>query len=84
MHYRNGRQAKNGDKIVQIGGCGTSAEVRMLRVLYDAKPGNDDCNGYIAPTTGYGQMACLRDCLHVDDVAAILDAQGLAKRVEGK
>ncbi len=84
MHYRNGREAKNGDKIVQIGGYGTSAEVRMLGVLYDAKPGNDHCNGYIAPTTGYGQMACLCDCLHVDDLAELLKANGLDKRPEGK
>ena len=26
MHYRNGREAKNGDKIIQIGGYGSGAD----------------------------------------------------------
>ncbi len=49
MHYRNGREAKNGDKIVQIGGYGSSAEITAVGILYDAKPGNDYCNGNIWP-----------------------------------
>lgn len=39
MHYRNGREANNGDKIVMIGGYGTrGGEVIALGVLYGAVP----------------------------------------------
>lgn len=81
MHYRNGREAKNGDKIVAIGEGGV---VEVLGVLFGAKPGNDYCNGQIAATQPPGHYACLCDCLHVDDLAAILAEKGLAKRPEGK
>jgi hypothetical protein len=81
MHYRNGREAKNGDKIVQLDGLGN---VTALGVLYGATPGNDYCNGYIAPITPVGQYACMCDCLHVDDVAELLKDKGLDKRPEGK
>lgn len=84
MHYRNGREAHNGDKIVQIGGYGTSAHVNAIGVLYDAKPGNDHCNGQIAPIQMPGVSACLCDCLHVDDLAALLASAGLDKRPAGK
>lgn len=84
MHYRNGREAKNGDKIIQIGGYGSGAQIVALGVLYDAKPGNDHCNGGIAPIQGAVTSACLCDCLHIDDLAAILTEKGLDKRPVGK
>jgi len=86
MHYRNGREAKNGDKIVQIGGYGSgAAQVVALGVLYDAKPqGGNACNGGIASVQPSLTAACLCDCLHVDDLAAILAEKGLDKRPEGK
>lgn len=84
MHYRNGREAKNGDKIVQIGGYGSGAEINALGILYNATPGNDHCNGQIAPIQSIGTAACLCDCLHVDDLAALLTEKGLDKRPEGK
>ena len=82
MHYRNGREAKNGDKIVSLGYNGGSIEA--LGVLFDAVPGNDFCNGKIAPIQPTAVGACLCDCLHVDDLAAILAEKGLDKRPEGK
>ena len=84
MHYRNGREAKNGDKIVQIGGYGTGTKITAVGVLYDAVAGNDFCNGNIAPIQQAGTSACLCDCLHVDDLAAILAEKGLDKRPPGK
>jgi hypothetical protein len=53
-------------------------------VLHSATPGNDYCNGNIAPTQQPGAIACLCDCLHVDDVAAMLAEKGLDKRPVGK
>jgi hypothetical protein len=61
MHYRNGREAKNGDVIVQIGGYGTDGgKVNAVGVLYDAKPGNDYCNGNIAPVQAHHSGLPLR------------------------
>jgi len=82
MHYRNGREAKNGDKVVSLGiGGGT---IVAVGVLYDAVPGNDYCNGALAPIQTVPATACLCDCLHVDDVAALLKEKGLDKRPPGK
>lgn len=86
MHYRNGREAKNGDKIISLAGYGTGAvNINAIGILFDAKPGNDYCNGSIAPIIGGSvSAACLCDCLHVDDLAEILVEKGLHKRPEGK
>jgi hypothetical protein len=84
MHYRNGREAKNGDKIVQLGGYGSGIQITAVGILYDAKPGNDHCNGAIAPIQHPITNACLCDCLHVDDVAEFLKEKGLDKRPAGK
>lgn len=82
MHYRNGREAKNGDQIVQLNDKGG---VTAVGILYNATPGNDYCNGMIASTvSGTTQGACMCDCLHADDLAAILVEKGLDKRPAGK
>jgi hypothetical protein len=83
MHYRNGREAKNGDKVVKLGGYGTGAEVVAFGILSNATPGNDFCNGDIVPITD-DTGACLCDMLHVDDVAELLKDAGLDKRPAGK
>jgi hypothetical protein len=78
MHYRNGREAKNGDKIVKLDM--QSGKIVAVGVLHSATPGNDYCNGYIAPIQQQVEGACMVDCLHVDDVAAVLADKGLDKR----
>lgn len=80
MHYRNGREAKNGDMVVQLGEHG---RITAFGQLHSATPGNDYCNGYIATIHYPGTMACMCDCLHVDDVAVILAEKGLEKRPVG-
>lgn len=80
MHYRNGREAKNGDKIVQLEG----GKIVAYGVLHSAVPGNDYCNGNIAVIQSPQQYACMVDCLHVEDVAAFLSEKGLDKRPAGK
>ena len=79
MHYRNGREAKNGDKVVKLGGYGTGAEIVAFGVLHSAVAGNDFCNGSIAAITN-DSGACICDMLHVDDLAEILKEKGLDKR----
>jgi hypothetical protein len=81
MHYRNGREAKNGDKIVQLHNNG---QIGAVGVLHSAMPGNDYCNGQIAPIQSANTVACMCDCLHLDDVAAMLKEKGLDKRPAGK
>lgn len=82
MHYRNGREAKNGDPIVQIDSNGKVDDVGFLIC---AIPGIDYCNGTIAnPKTSKFSGACLCDCLHADDVATLLKEKGWDKRPQGK
>ena len=96
MHYKNGREAKNGDKVVLTAATAWDAQGKPIAftttvgILYDAQPGNDHCNGELV-ITGYGPQgpaiiigACMCDCLHVDDVAVILAEKGLDKRPAGK
>lgn len=80
MHYRNGREAKNGDIIVKLDG----GRVVSFGVLHSATPGNDYCNGSIAVVQATNDMACMVDCLHVDDLAAVLKDKGLTERPAGK
>lgn len=80
MHYRNGREAKNGDKLIQIDSEGN---ITAFGILYDAIPGNDYCNGSIAIAQPIQACACMCDCLHVDDLKTILAEKGLDERPEG-
>jgi hypothetical protein len=80
MHYRNGREAKNGDRVVQLNDLG---KILGVGILHDAVAGNDYCNGSVAPLI-QDRGACMVDCLHVDDVAAFLAEKGLDKRPAGK
>lgn len=80
MHYRNGREAKNGDKVLSL----ASWQAPVVGVLYDAVSGNDYCNGMIAPLGGGSHVgACMFDCLHIADIMAILAEKGLDIRPEG-
>lgn len=83
MHYRNGREAKNGDKILSV----AYIDDPIIGYLRDATPGDDYCNGYIQTAnlpSPYDPIACMCDCLHWDDVVALLAEKGLDKRPAGK
>lgn len=71
MHYKNGRQAKNGDKVMLIPSYGAP----VVGILYDAQPGNDYCNGKIAPIAPNDPSPNLKECLHLDDVLKALPAE---------
>ena len=68
MHYKNGRPAKNGDKVF----CAPSYGPPFTGILYDAVAGNDYCNGKVAPINSNDPMPNLKEVLHLDDVLAIL------------
>lgn len=80
MHYRNGREAKNGDIAIKLS---LDGKIEAVGVLHSAVAGNDYCNGALAPISG-NVGACLVDMLHAEDLAAILKEKGLDKRPEGK
>lgn len=82
MHYRNGREAHNGDPVVMLSDSG---KILAVGILFGAVAGNDYCNGNIAPTAGGTvSYACICDCLHADDLAMILAEKGVDKRPVGK
>ena len=68
MHYKNGREAKNGDLVFANYNNGQV----YVGVLFNAKALNgSDCNGTIAPISGgTAAYADLKNCLHIDDIAA--------------
>lgn len=68
MHYKNGRKAKNGDKVVLIPSYGPPA----IGILYDAQAGNDHCNGRIAIISPSDPCPNLQEVLHLDDVLNLL------------
>lgn len=67
MHYKNGREAKNGDRVVLI----SNGKITH-GILYDAKPGNDFCNGRLALMQNSDPCPNLKECLHEDDLNAAL------------
>lgn len=71
MHYKNGREAKNGDKVVLFPTYGSPT----VGILYDATAGNDYCNGRIAPISPSDTCPNLKEVLHLDDVVKALPAE---------
>lgn len=71
MHYKNGREAKNGDKIMIVDGW----DAGKTGILYDAVAGNDYCNGRLAPLVA-GPTPNLKECLHLEDVQAAINSVG--------
>ena len=67
MHYANGREAKNGDKVVHVAYNGQVS----VGILYDALAGNDYCNGKLAITSPNDPQPNLKECLHLDDVKGL-------------
>lgn len=63
MHYKNGREAKNGDTVVLMPSYGAP----VIGILYDAKAGNDFCNGRLAIPAKSDPWPNLKECLHIED-----------------
>ena len=80
MHYKNGRPAQNGDKVVLFPNYGAP----MVGILYDAQANNDFCNGKIAATAPNDPCPNLREVLHYDDVKAAVEASGVVFDNQGE
>ena len=68
MHYKNGREAKNGDKVMVFPGDGAPYD----GVMYDSVAGNDFCNGKVAVISPSDPMVNLQEELHLDDVKGLI------------
>jgi hypothetical protein len=76
MHYKNGRIAKNGDKVVYFKE-GQRGGAPCVGILYDAQSGRRYGGGKIAVTSPNDPCPNLSECLHVDDVYAKLGDLGI-------
>jgi len=65
MHYKNGREAKAGDKVVNVSGGSLIAGV-----IHSISTSSTTCNGRIAPLSQNDPYINISDCLHADDIAA--------------
>lgn len=73
MHYANGREAKNGDRIMVVGTKESTWPKPAVGILCDAVAGNNTCNGTLAvDVQAHNGMPNLAECLHIDDVRAAL------------
>lgn len=69
MHYKNGREAKPGDKVIAVvNGIVTTG------IIHSLKPEATTCNARVSPTTHSDAYVTLADCMHVDDVSAVMEA----------
>ena len=83
MHYKNGREAKNGDKVVLMTALGYSNQQVVVGVLYDAQAGNDYCNGRIAPIHSNDPCPNLQECLRLDDAIELLKLTNPIEQPDG-
>lgn len=65
MHYKNGREAKLGDKVLVPNGNYT-----FVGVVTQLVAGSDTCNLYATPLQNT-QLANCKDCVHVEDALAV-------------
>jgi hypothetical protein len=64
MHYRNGRQAQPGDRVVCLPKSGTP----MTGLIHSLQPQSQTCNARLSVTSPNDPYVNLSDCLHVDDL----------------
>lgn len=70
MHYANGREARNGDKVLVVPSYGNP----YIGILYDAQPGNDYCNGRVATIQPSDPTPNLKEVLHIEDCSLNLNS----------
>lgn len=78
MHYKNGREAKNGDKVMWIQDPKYGASP-VVGILYNATAGQDYCNGQLALVLPGNPMPNLKECLHLEDALAALESGQILK-----
>lgn len=78
MHYKNGREAKAGDKIV----CIDNGQV-VTGIIHSLQAEAKTCNGRVAATTQSDAYVTVGKCMHVDDVLAQMDKVAAGSEAKG-
>ena len=63
MHYRNGREAKPGDKVVSI-----DEPTVITGIIHSLNVSSETCNGRIAQTSVSDPYVTIGKCIHIDDI----------------
>lgn len=69
MHYKNGREAKVGDKIISV-----DPHMPACGILHSVNAGSNSCNGRVAATTSSDAYVTVGNCLHIDDAVVVLQS----------
>jgi len=64
MHYKNGREAKEGDKVVLL----SNGYPPVTGILHSTQPGAATCNGRLALLSPNDPYVTISECLHIDDI----------------
>ena len=64
MHYKNGREAKQGDRAVNLE-SGTGG------LLHDLVAASTSCNARLSPPSPNAEYVTVGNCLHIDDLRAL-------------
>jgi hypothetical protein len=66
MHYKNGREAKNGDPVLRFS---AGEPLAYSGILISIAEGTDSCNGRLV-IPGIENIFCvtIKECLHIDDI----------------
>jgi hypothetical protein len=70
MHYKNGREAKEGDSVVGKNWCGTA----VCGTLSDLNKSTDSCNGQLNRALGPQLYVTVGELYHVEDALAAVEA----------
>ena len=63
MHYKNGREAKAGDQVVNL-------TYGFSGILHSTTAQNTTCNGRLAAINQNDPYVTIGECLHMDDIAS--------------
>ncbi len=69
MHYRNGREAKQGDFVINLN------SPYAVGILHSTQSQSDTCNGRVALVGPNDPYVNIKDCLHIDDVVGTFPAK---------
>lgn len=61
MHYKNGREAKAGDKVIDL-------TYGFAGILHSTNANSQTCNGKLAAISQNDPWVTLSECLHMDDI----------------
>ena len=67
MHYKNGREAKQGDMVLFMDPYSNRP---VTGILYGTISQSETCNGRLAVPSANDPLINIKDCLHIDDVLA--------------